>query len=389
MRHYLDYNATSPLSPRVLDWLKKGDFPMGNPSSLHSSGRRARRDVEKVRDFLFQVFGLDKQFRLFFHSGASEGVNTIIKGFSQALALRGERPHFFAFETDHSCVHASLSSLGSRGEVTWIPVDSSGNFQEEEVKKRIQKARGRPLLNYTWVHNETGVVHTLERAKKIKEETGCFVHIDAAQAVGKIPHWPHLLKPLDAYSFSTHKFGGLKGTGFSFVLEDFPFSPLIEGGGQEGGLRSGTENTPGILSTALALQDSVERYNFDQQNEGKLFIEEKLIELMGERGEIIGYKHPRRNGNTISFLLFHMEAQILSIAFDREGVEVSRGSACQSGAALPARVLMAMGYPRDQAKGAIRLSFSPFFTIDEARALWPSFEQVLRKFVNRISSPLV
>ncbi len=383
-RFYLDYNATSKLSPAVLEWPKWGEFPFGNPSSVHRSGKAALREVQRAREFLFQTFGLDEaQFGLFFHSGASEGINTLLQGRGRFLkARRGQGMHLFYLATDHSCVRNQAPVLREGGHsAEAVAVDESGNFDDEQLIGQIRRAQGPAALNITWVNNESGVVCDLARVVKIKAATGCWVHVDAVQSVGKIEDWNCLAPELDAYTFSGHKFGALKGVGFSFLKRGEEVCPAIYGGGQQEGLRSGTENTVGILSLPLALGEVLENYSFERQREGKLFIERELAKLLGDKGEIVGQGHPHRNGNTVYFILYHTPANISSMALDLAGIDVSSGSACRSGAVVENQVLMAMGYSPEHSKNALRLSFSPFFTLAKARELWPRLKEVLARFV--------
>ena len=381
-RCYLDHNATSPFSPKVLDWLK-GHLPFANPSSSHAAGKAIKRDISQTKEFLFQLFSLPQEkFRLLFHSGASEGISTLIKGRASFLKEKGKTIHLFYLATDHSAVHNLVKDLEKEGHfVTKVGIDRNGDFSEAELEENLQQAKGNILINYTWANNETGVVHHLERIIKIKKKTNAFVHVDAAQTIGKIHDWTNLSPHLSAYTFSGHKFGALKGIGFSFVEKNVTINPFIRGGGQQEGLRSGTENTLGILSLHPALKDLKEHYCFKKQREGKLYIENQLQNLMRDQGEIAGVKHQARNGNTIYFILYKTKAQITSMALDMAGFDVSHGSACRSGNLVPGPVLMAMGYSKEQAKNAIRLSFSPFFSLQEAKDIWPSLEKVLARLV--------
>ncbi len=382
-RAYLDYNATSPLSSSVLAWTKRGEFPFANPSSIHTSGKAAKREMARAREFLFQTFGLDEaHFGLFFHSGASEGANTFLQGRARFLESKGQKMHLFYLATDHSCVHNLSPVLPAWGHFAdAVSVDKNGNFDDQKLVRQIKRAKGEAVFNYTWVNNETGVVHDLQRVEKIKAATDCLVHVDAVQAVGKIGDWNNISPELDAYTFSGHKFGAFKGAGFSFLQSGREIWPSVYGGGQQQGLRSGTENTLGIMSLPLALGDILENYNFEEQNRGKRFIEDKLLALLsGGKGEVVALTHPRRNGNTIYFILYETSANVTSMALDMAGLDVSNGSACRSGAVIPNRILTAMGYSEEHSKNALRLSFSPFFTSAEARELWPRLENVLKRF---------
>jgi cysteine desulfurase len=209
------------------------------------------------------------------------------------------------------------------------------------------------------------------------------VHVDAVQAVGKIKDWHLLFKSVDAYTFSGHKFGALKGSGFSFIQNDFDIDPILKGGGQQYGLRSGTENTFSFHSIPLALDYLFDHYNFNEQVAAKRSFEEKLKQVLGNEGEVVGSDDNNRNGNTIYFILYETKAQISSMAFDMAGFDVSNGSACSSGSVKPSRVLLAKGYSDVFAKSAIRVSFSPLLSKEESDSIWNKFEKVLTRFISK------
>ncbi|MCP4912109.1 MAG: aminotransferase class V-fold PLP-dependent enzyme [Oligoflexia bacterium] len=384
-RIYLDYNATSPFAPSVLDWLAKGDLLFGNPSSVHSVGKKSLRGMNQVKEYLFKTFGLsDNDYDIFFHSGATEGANTIIKGRASYLnqELKQVLP-FYYFQTDHSCIHNSSDCLDKAGmPITSLPVKEDGSFYYDQVVGEINKNKKQALLNYTWVNNETGVIFPLEEAVKIKEATGCHVHVDAVQSVGKISDWNKLDNRIDAYTFSAHKFGALKGVGFTFYKKNFEMCPLIRGGGQQGGLRSGTENILGIQSIPFALDDVKEKFDPRKSKEAKDWFEKELSNLLGDQGEIVGSKNENRNLQTTYFITYKVKAHTLSMALDMAGVDVSNGSACSSGAVIPSRVLMAMGYSEDYSKSAIRVSFSHSFDMEEAKVAFEKLSNVLQRYLS-------
>lgn len=368
-RIYLDYNATAPLAQSVMDWLKSDMGFFANPSSVHTSGKKSKRDITKVKEYLFQVFGLDKNiYDLFFHSGATEGINTIVKGHANSK----EVIEFLYHGTDHSCVCNLTSCLDKMGH-------SCTAYQFDTIKDFL-KEDGQQLVNVTWVNNETGVINPIEKILDHKEKYNFKVHVDAVQSVGKIKNWSKLDSRVDAYTFSGHKFGALKGIGFTFIKNDFSFMPLLRGGGQQNGFRSGTENTIGIHSIELALKEMINKYEYEVQNEAKSWFESKLLETIKEQGEVVG-SDLKRNGNTIYFILYETKAQLSAMALDIAGFDVSNGSACSSGAVLPSRVLLKMGYSEDHAKSAIRISFSSDFNMQDAKDYWDKFEKVIKRFL--------
>ena len=378
-RLYLDYNATAPLDDAVSEWLAKGVFPFGNPSSIHHSGKRSKKLINETRDFLFKTFDLHEH-ELFFHSGATEGINNIVKGFCFKSLFMKEDFHFLCFESDHSCIvnqkeHVELMG----GSFHAFKVDEQGNYDEKEVISFIKKLKGRVLLNHTYINNETGVVLSLDKVLKIKEETNCFIHVDAVQLIGKW-HTLKLESLVDAYTFSAHKFGGMKGIGFSFILNqnDF-FCSLIRGGGQQNALRSGTENVHGIYSIKLALESVVKRFDFDELKKSVKSVEDALVKSYGEK-VIITAPKALKNANTIYLVFNGVKTDILITAFDMSQIDVSSGSACSSGAIKPSRVLLSMGFSIEQAKNSIRLSFSPDFR--ESEECIKKLKLVLDRFIS-------
>ncbi len=379
-RLYLDYNATAPLDETVLQWLSKGAFPFGNPSSIHNSGKLSKRLINQTREYLFDLFSL-KEHQLFFHSGATEGINDIVKGFALRSLALSEPFHVIASISDHSCIinqKEHIELLG--GCFHELEVDRDGRISIDDTINLINSLDGRVLLNYTYINNETGVIWDLKHAKKIKDLTNCFVHVDAVQLIGKYSIL-ELESELDAYTFSGHKFGALKGIGFSFVnpSQDFICS-LIRGGGQQEALRSGTENVMGIYSIKLALESVIKNYDEQICLKEKSLIENAIIDKLKDNVQIAGY-HTKRNSNTTYMILKDTKTDILITAFDMKSIDISSGSACSSGTIKPSRVLMSMGYTEQEAKSSLRLSFSPFIESGESRVIIDKILPILDKFI--------
>ena len=386
-RYYFDYNATSPLSNKVINFIKSGDFLFGNPSSLHQTGKKSRKFINETTDFLFKTFSLDpKNNHLFYHSGATEGINTFFKGVAFKNFKEKKKISFFFSTVDHACVVQLKDDLEDLGhKVFFFPVDNNGLFNEEELIKRINTEKNKGIdsyLNLTYLNNESGVVWPLSLALKIKEATNAFVHVDAVQLVGKIPNWNLLAPALDAYTFSGHKFGALKGVGFSFVKKDLDFTPLLVGGNQQTGLRAGTENALSIYSIKLALEDFNENFKADELLDAKKYIEAKISELIVGKGEIVAINSPVRNLNTIFLILHGQKAEVLSAKFDLNGIDLSTGSACSSGIIKENRILMSMGYSSDDSRASLRFSFSPFMNKSDAVIYFEKIESVLKSILN-------
>lgn len=379
-RHYLDFNATSPFAPSVSEWLAKGDLLYANPSSVHDTGKKARKLVNETRDYLYKTFGLNsKDHDLFFHSGASEGVNALVKGRALHLMKEGKKLNFFRGATDHSSVRNMQEDLELLGhKMTVFPVDTNGEINADELIGMIKEAEGEVLLNFTPMNNETGVCWDWSLANKIKKETGCLVHMDTVQTVGKVPGWNKLDSEMDLFTYSAHKFGAIKGVGFSFIKKGFQFRHFISGGGQQGGLRSGTENAMGVYTAKLALVD-LEDEDLDALNAAHLLFEEKLKAILGDKGFIVGEGAKSRAVNTTNFVTPGLISQTTAIGLDMAGVDISTGSACSSGAVIPSKVLLGMGLNEQDAMSAVRVSFGPEFRKENVQEVIDIFEKVLKK----------
>lgn len=382
-RLYFDFNATSPLAESVKSWLARGEFLFANPSSIHSSGKSARRSVNEVSEYLFQLFGLsDSDFDLIYHSGATEGMSMLIQGRAAYLRAHHGGGSFFYASSDHSCVVNQIPRIQDTVIKTHeLGVDAHGELESDVIERMADSKDEYNFFSFTWANNETGVVWDLEKAREIKAQTGVSVFVDAVQSVGKVDQWNKLDPSLDAYTFSGHKFGALKGIGFSFIKKDLKLCPLVMGGGQQLGLRSGTENTFGIVSLKLALQELSERQDMELLKSSRLLIEKNLLELIGEKGEIVALKAQKRSHNTICFRLNDVKADQFLTAFDLAGIDVSTGSACSSGAVAPSRVLLSMGKTAAQAKSSLRLSFAPYLNHQDAIEFSDKINKVVSRFL--------
>lgn len=358
-RLYLDYNATSPLSHSVIDWMKSGDVLFANPSSQHSSGKASRKLINEGRAKIYEVFGkTEKDTKLFFHSGATEAFLTFTYSFAEMARLKGAELLVCFSRIDHPAV-TTLSERYWGPHVKFLELKMNADLtynHAENLEIIKDKKDNNPdlviLYHHLWVHNETGFISPLEELLPLKNISDLYLHIDCVQAPGKIPNWREL--PVgDVWSFSAHKFGAFKGIGFSFFKKEIPFTALVSGGGQQQGLRSGTENPQSVKSIALALSDLQKcdvNQNAIKRQELENFIEE---ELQGIGGVVKG---SRRNANTIYFYLNRLTSDIALALFDLNGLMISAGSACSSGAAKDSMVLLQLG-KKDVAKNGLRLSF--------------------------------
>jgi cysteine desulfurase len=353
---YLDYNATTPVlkeTAHPLVNLMVDDF--GNAASnTHRFGWKAAEKVKMARTNLAQALNCEPN-ELYFNSGATEGLNTAIKGLFSAYATKGK--HFISAKTEHKAVLDSLAFIESQGaEVSWLEVDKTGLVSLAELQNLLRPDTVAVCLMLA--NNETGVIQDVATFAKTIHEAGAILVCDASQAVGKIPVDVQALG-VDVLVFSGHKCYALKGIGGMFVRRKNPrvkIGPLLHGGGHENGLRSGTLNVPGIVSMDLSLQiilGSLTTENY-RQNGLKHLLEEELKEL----GGIIVADHSLRLPNTTMVLLPGIKAEKLITQLPR--FAFSTGSACTSALPKPSHVLMAMGFTEDQAYSAIRISTGRF-----------------------------
>lgn len=319
----------------------------------------------------------EKSNHLFFHSGATEGINTFAYAFSEWTRLTGKDLLICYSGLDHPAVTAlSERYWGSHVKFFELKMNQYLEYEHQDNFTFIKdKKDNNPdlviLYHHLWVNNETGIVSPVSELSPFKEIPDLYLHIDAVQSPGKISDWQDL-KTADIWTYSAHKFGALKGIGFSFFSKKISFHPLLTGGGQQQSQRSGTENPQGAHSVMLALKDLVK-----VDVNGTLKLREKLeshikLELQGIGG-IISERSKLRNSNTIYFYLDNLSSDIALALFDLHGFEISAGSACSSGAAKASRLLTHLGF-KEKAKNGLRLSFA--FDLSE---------EALQKTIERFS----
>ncbi|GIW47478.1 MAG: cysteine desulfurase NifS [Deltaproteobacteria bacterium] len=355
-RIYLDYNATTPLDPRVFEAMlpyMKEEF--GNPSSIHSFGRKGKAALDDSREQVAELIGaLPKE--VVFTSGGSESNNFAIKGV--AFSLREKGSHLITTKVEHASVIESFEFLKTLGfKVTYLGVDEYGLVDLEELKRSINDET--ILVSVMFANNETGVVMPIEEIAEIVKEKGIILHTDAVQAAGKIEIDLRKI-PVDLLSLSAHKLYGPKGVGALFIREGVKINPIIHGGGQERGRRSGTENVPGIVGLGKACE--IAKEEMETENARVVELRDKLHRGILER--IDGVKlngHPeKRLANTLNLSFKGVDGESLVINLDLEGIAVSTGSACSEGNVDPSHVLLAMGMSRELATSSIRFSLGRF-----------------------------
>ncbi len=368
---YLDHNATTHVDARVLEaMLPYLTGPYANPSSQHRYGRAARDAVEAARAQVAALVSADPG-EVIFTSGGTEANNLAVKG----VVAKAARGRLLYSAIEHPCVLEPMQALAARGWVVeTIAVGEQGRVDAAKFEEQLRRGDVR-FVSCMAANNETGVIQDVSHLAKLTRAAGAIFHVDAVQAAGKIPlslpaSGAHLM------SLSSHKIYGPKGAGTLFADRALELEPLLHGGGQERGLRGGTENVAAIVgfgaAAELALQELAARAAHGLKLRERL--ESALKRMPGLR--IFSQQAPRLP-NTTQFALPGMHSATLLGLLDKKGFAVSSGSACASGTNEASHVLLAMGMPQDLALCAIRVSFGKDNTETEADQFAAALKSVL------------
>ena len=349
-RVYLDWNATTPLRPEARAAMVAAYDIVGNPSSVHAEGREARRLVEEARAALALAVGALPRNVIFTSAGTEANALALSPGLRGPCGGPVERLLVSAVE--HASVLAGGRFPGAA--IGLIPVTHSGVVDLEHLKAQL--ADGPPaLVSIMAANNETGALQPVAEAAQIVHEAGGLLHVDAIQALGKIP-FDIKTVGADLATFSAHKIGGPKGIGALVVAEGIAgLEPVLRGGGQELNRRAGTENVAGIAGFGAAVKVALQALPEDAERIATL---RNRLEngIRGMAAATIFSEDVKRLPNTVLFTAPGLKAETAVIGFDLEGVAVSSGSACSSGKVQPSHVLSAMGFDPSVAQGAVRLS---------------------------------
>ena len=364
---YLDYNATTPCCPEAalaMQSCLSGNF--GNPSSAHSHGQLARRALDKARQQLAELLGALPEEIVFTASG-TEADNLALAGFAAKASQQFSRKiHLITSSVEHNAILSACKALEGRGvEITRLPGDAQGRVDPSSLLSAIKPETA--LVSIMLANNETGAIQPISEIAKILKERGITFHTDAVQALGRLPLSVAELG-VDMLSISAHKVYAPKGAGAVWVRRGVRLEPIVYGGGQERGLRAGTENVPGIVAFGEASALAFRRIKETAAHEAEMRkrLENGIIERIPEI-RVNGDSVPRLP-NTLNLSFLGIEADALLARLDMAGVSVSTGSACSSGAASASHVLKAMGLPAERAYSALRFSVGRYSTAEEIDA---------------------
>ena len=356
---YLDYNATTPILPEIFEAMKPYlTEKWGNPSSAHYAGKNLYNDIEKARASIAETLKCKKD-EIFFTSCGTESDNWALK--TAIYSSTKKNKHIITTVVEHPAVIETCKFLEKNGvEVTYIPVDENGNISLELLENSIKEET--VLVSTMLANNETGVLFPIKEIREIAKKHNILFHVDAVQGYGKIP-FDFFNMNIDFLSVSGHKVYAPKGIGVLVIKEGAPIEPLIHGGGQENGLRSGTENVASIVALGKAAEiiknDMSTGYRKTVENM-RNFLEKRLLEELSPV-EINGFK-AKRICNTCSISFGNIEATALIQALSLEGIAVSAGSACASHKDSYSYVLKSMGKTKMAALSTVRISLGKGIT---------------------------
>jgi cysteine desulfurase len=387
-RTYLDHAATTPMIPEAVEAMAARLGAAGNPSSLHASGREARRVVEEARETIAAALGAGPS-EVVFTSGGTEADNLAVKGlYWQRRSDDPRRRRILASAVEHHAVMDSVLWLAEHeaAQVVWLPVDPVGRVRPETLDAAIAAdPESVSLVSVMWANNEVGTVQPVGELAEVARSYGVPVHSDAVQALGQVPV-DFAASGLDAMTVTGHKIGGPLGIGVLVLGRSVSLTPVLHGGGQERDVRSGTLDTPAIAGLAAAAEVAAKCRP------------ERAEHLAGLRDDLVARVRAavpdavlggdpdlspaaRLPGNA-HFSFPGCEGDALLLLLDARGIDCSTGSACSAGVPQPSHVLLAMGVPEDLAQGSLRFSFGHSSTAADvdavAEAIGPVVERARR-----------
>lgn len=347
---YMDHTASRPIDPKVFEAMTPYFKEIyGNPSSLHSFGLDAKKALEESRTKVARLIGAEKPEEIRFTSGGTESNNLAIKGVAYRNKKRGN--HIITTTIEHMSVMNTCKYLARQGfEITYVPVNNQGVVDIEKLENEINEKT--ILISVTYASGEIGTIEPIREIGKLASDNEIYLHVDAVAAAGKIPinvEDEHI----NLLSISSNDMYGPKGVGALYVKKGTKIHPFIHGGGQEKGLRSGTENLPGIVGMAKAAE--IAEGEMEAESKRLRLLRDKLIKgVLGsiERSYLNG--HPtERLPNNAGLRFSYIEGESLILSLDMFGIQVSSGSACTTKTLEPSHVLLAIGLAHEEAHGSL------------------------------------
>lgn len=379
---YLDNAATTPLSDTafqaMLPYLKN---EYGNPSGFYELSRNAKTAIEESRQKIARALGALPE-EIYFTGGGSESDNWALKGISELKRKKGK--HIIISSVEHHALLHSAQYLEKQGfELTYLPVDSKGKISLEKLEQSIRDDT--VLISIMAANNEIGTIEPIADIGAIAHKHGILFHTDAVQAVGHIPINVNAMN-VDLLSLSSHKFNGPKGVGALYIRKGIRLPAFVHGGGQENGVRGGTENVPGIVGMAAALVDAVRKMPEESVRLRRL--RDKLI-----KGVLDNIPYSYLTGDTTdrldgiaSFIFDCVEGEAMVLSLDIYGICASSGSACSSGSLDPSHVLLAIGLPHEKAHGSLRFSLGADTSEEDIERVLEVLPEIIKRL--RDMSPL-
>ena len=370
---YADNAATTKMSPSAIAaMVVTANEVWGNPSSLYTTGQKAKEALEQARKNVAQIIGAQPR-EVYFTSGGSEADNQALRSAAAIGAKKGKK-HIISTAFEHHAILHTLKALEKEGfEVTLLPVHAEGIVRPEELAAAIRPDTC--LVSIMTANNEIGTIQPIRELGAICREKGVLFHTDAVQAVGHLPI--NVAEDnIDMLSASAHKFHGPKGVGFLYVKKGIPLTNLIEGGAQERGKRAGTENVPGIIAMVTALKDA-EAARETTAARLTVLRDRLIAELSRIPHSALNGDPVRRLPSNVNFCFEGIEGESLLLLLDDLGISASSGSACTSGSLDPSHVLLAIGRVHDVAHGSLRLSLGDDATEEQVDYIAAQVAQVV------------
>ena len=379
---YLDNAATTKVLPSIAEAMcKTMTENYGNPSSIYKLGQQAKNILDTAREQVAELINASPK-EIIFTGDGSEGDTMLLLGVAHAYAKKGK--HIITTAVEHHAILHTCQALEKEGyTVTYLPVDEFGKVDTATVEAAITPET--ILISVMYANNEIGTIMPIREIGAIARKHGVLFHTDAVQAAGHIPI-DVKADNIDLLTLTAHKFHGPKGTGAVYIKQGVKIGSLVYGGGQEKGIRAGTENTAGILGLGLAAVHAKE--NMKENSERVTLLRNKIIKGIKEGiSEVRLNGHPTdRLPNNVNFSIQYIEGEGLLLLLDMAGIAASSGSACTSGSLDPSHVLLAIGLPHELAHGSLRLTLSEFTTEEDIDYLLEKLPPIVERL--RQMSPL-